>query len=81
MSCVRVAPTHERRGLAKMMLEWGLKEADRQGRRVVLVSSPFGRALYERHGFVPVLDINMDMRKYGEDREYREFAMVRDAKR
>ncbi|KAF4972107.1 hypothetical protein FSARC_1247 [Fusarium sarcochroum] len=44
-------PKHQRRGAASLLLEWGLKEADRLGIPACLESSSQGRKLYEKFGF------------------------------
>ncbi|KFY25514.1 hypothetical protein V493_04607 [Pseudogymnoascus sp. VKM F-4281 (FW-2241)] len=47
-----VLPKYQRMGLGSMMLEEGLREADKQGLQSVLGASPFGIGLYRRHGYV-----------------------------
>ncbi|KAF5024092.1 hypothetical protein F66182_3836 [Fusarium sp. NRRL 66182] len=47
-------PKHQRRGAASLLLEWGLKEADRHGIPACLESSVEGRKLYEKFGFEEV---------------------------
>ncbi|KAL5354479.1 hypothetical protein ACLOAV_000568 [Pseudogymnoascus australis] len=47
-----VLPEYQRMGLGAMMLEEGLREADRRGLQSILGASPFGIGLYRRHGYV-----------------------------
>ncbi|KFZ15977.1 hypothetical protein V502_05303 [Pseudogymnoascus sp. VKM F-4520 (FW-2644)] len=45
-----VLPECQRMGLGAMMLEEGLREADRRGLQSILGASPYGIGLYRRHG-------------------------------
>lgn len=47
-----VLPECQRMGLGTMMLEEGLREADRRGLQSILGASPYGIGLYRRHGYV-----------------------------
>lgn len=58
-------PDYQRKGAGIMMLEWGLKEADRLGLPAYLEASPAGKPLYERYGFENVGEMTMDVRPWG----------------
>jgi N-acetylglutamate synthase-like GNAT family acetyltransferase len=47
-----VSPKWQRRGIGKMLLENGLKEADELGLQSVLGASKSGKGLYKKYGFV-----------------------------
>lgn len=44
-------PAHHGRGIASLLLKWGLERADRDGVPVFLAASPAGKPMYERRGF------------------------------
>ena len=60
-----VSPTHQRQGLGSMLLEEGLRSADRDGARCYIEASPKGLELYKKHGWEEVAEIVIDMDKYG----------------
>ena len=78
---MRVSPTYQRQGLGGMLLEWGLKEAREREKRVVLISSPMGRGLYERNGFKSVTEFVIDLGKFGGEGIYTPSAMVWNGER
>ncbi|KAI9696899.1 MAG: hypothetical protein M1820_007974 [Bogoriella megaspora] len=48
--------THEeyqRKGVAKLLLNWGIEQADRDGADIYLESSPAGLPVYKKFGFKP----------------------------
>lgn len=48
---LNVAPPYQRRGLAKIMLKWGLDQAAAEGVPAFVKSSPAGVKVYEQMGF------------------------------
>ncbi|PKX91443.1 GNAT family N-acetyltransferase [Aspergillus novofumigatus IBT 16806] len=48
---IAVDPRHRRRGIGKMLLQWGVERADAEKRDCYLVATPAGRPLYEAAGF------------------------------
>jgi ribosomal protein S18 acetylase RimI-like enzyme len=54
-----VHPDHQKKGIGRMLLDWGIKEASKQGKECYLVATPAGLPLYRSAGFedVRVLDI------------------------
>ncbi|KAJ8130094.1 hypothetical protein O1611_g3534 [Lasiodiplodia mahajangana] len=53
---IYTSPTYRRRGVGQQFMSWGMKKADEMGVEMFLDSTPMGRALYERNGFVTVKD-------------------------
>ena len=51
LSMIAVAKEHQRRGVASMLMRFGVDEADREGWAAYVNASPEGKALYERFGF------------------------------
>jgi len=80
MSNMRVLPEYERKGLGRMMLEWGLERAKVIQKRIFLLASPEGRGLYEKYGFRTEEEILMPLEKYGEEGMYVQSAMIWDGR-
>ncbi|KAF5658196.1 GCN5-related n-acetyltransferase (GNAT) domain-containing protein [Fusarium heterosporum] len=72
-------PKHQRRGAASLLLESGLKEADRLGIPACLESSVEGRKLYEKFGFKEVDRHTSDFLRWGGPSEVTIPLMVRPA--
>uniref|UniRef100_A0A8H7KBB6 N-acetyltransferase domain-containing protein n=1 Tax=Bionectria ochroleuca TaxID=29856 RepID=A0A8H7KBB6_BIOOC len=49
---IGVDPRHQRRGIGKILLNWGIEQAQRQEVDCYMFATPAGRALYEKAGFV-----------------------------
>ena len=45
-------PDHRHRGAAALCVEWGTKLADERGIEAYVEGTKYGRALYEKYGFV-----------------------------
>lgn len=45
-------PSHRRRGAASLLLNWGMREADRLGLEIFLEATDDGKPCYEAHGFL-----------------------------
>ncbi|KAF2255967.1 hypothetical protein BU26DRAFT_12652 [Trematosphaeria pertusa] len=58
-------PEHQRRGAAKMLLDWGLEKADEEGWACYLDTSQTARAMYEGRGFELVRGVEFDRGKWG----------------
>lgn len=64
-----VHPEHQKKGIGRMLLDWGVREASKQGRECYLVATPAGVPLYRSAGFedVRIVDIfgtpHVSMRK------------------
>jgi GNAT superfamily N-acetyltransferase len=56
---------HHRRGAGGLLGRWGLDKADEAGLEAYLEASSMGRPLYERWGFEPVKEIDLDLRRWG----------------
>jgi GNAT superfamily N-acetyltransferase len=54
-----VDPLHQRRGIGKTLLTWGMRQATKAGRDCYLMSTPQGRPLYEAFGWEIVRPLNM----------------------
>ncbi|KAH0499514.1 hypothetical protein TgHK011_006706 [Trichoderma gracile] len=56
---IGVDPEHQRKGIGKALLSWGMEEATRAGRACYLMATPQGRPLYEAAGFEIVRRLDM----------------------
>ena len=70
-------PSHQRRGVAGLLLRSGLVEADKAGMKTIVMSTPAGRGVYEKHGFELVSTIDQDDSKYGGTGHYVSHFLVR----
>lgn len=59
-----VHPEHQRRGIGKMLMEDGLKEADRLGIQAVLGASKQGLGLYRKYGFTEFETMEINLWEY-----------------
>lgn len=55
-----VLPEYRRRGVAKLVTEWGIKKADELGLESWVDSSALGRGLYKQYGFVFVSEQSIE---------------------
>jgi GNAT superfamily N-acetyltransferase len=71
-------PEHQGRGAAKILLDWGLKKADKEGLPVYLNATPMGRWLYDKRGFKVVRVVEWHRVPWGGEGKDRHECMVRD---
>jgi len=69
--------TRQRQGIASLLLEQGLAQADAAGIKCVVMSMPAGVRLYEKHGFVVVNKSVFDDTRWGGDPEYTMTYLIR----
>ena len=60
-----VHPDHRRQGIASMLVESGLKEAEKMGFDTFVMACAGGKGVYERAGFVLLGQIMQDDREWG----------------
>ncbi|TFB00393.1 hypothetical protein CCMA1212_007630 [Trichoderma ghanense] len=58
-----VDPQHQRKGIGRMLLDWGLSRADSENKDCYLMATPAGRPLYTKRGFevvrtVPIFGVS-----------------------
>jgi len=51
LAVLGVDPNQQRRGIGKLLLQWGLDQADRDGTEAYLVATAEGKPLYQANGF------------------------------
>ena len=44
-------PQHQRKGIGRMLLDWGLSRAASENKDCYLMATPAGRPLYTKRGF------------------------------
>lgn len=54
-----VDPNHQRRGVGRMLLDWGTKRADAREKDCYLFGTAAGRPLYEAAGFTIAKDVTI----------------------
>ena len=52
LNSLTVDKQHQRKGIGRRLVQWGLEEAKRSGEGVWLIAGPEGAGLYEAMGFV-----------------------------
>ncbi|KPM34500.1 hypothetical protein AK830_g12070 [Neonectria ditissima] len=65
LKLLHTEPKHQKRGAASLLLEWGLKEAERLGFPAFLEASEQARPLYEKWGFKEVDKLTVDFSPWG----------------
>lgn len=60
-----VHPNHQRRGIGRQLIQWGLDEADKLGLITYLEASAEGVRLYESTGFEKVKEVFMNLTPFG----------------
>jgi ribosomal protein S18 acetylase RimI-like enzyme len=60
-----VHPNHQRKGIGRQLVQWGVDEADRLGLIAYLEASTDGRRLYEQAGYESVKELSMDTTPFG----------------
>jgi GNAT superfamily N-acetyltransferase len=53
-------PKHRRRGAGQLLMEWGIRKADKLGLASYIEATDIGLTLYEAHGFKVEGDIDLD---------------------
>ena len=60
-----VAPSHQRRGVGSLLIQHGLRYADRANARTYVEAAPAGERLYKRLGWKEVDEVLLDLEPYG----------------
>jgi ribosomal protein S18 acetylase RimI-like enzyme len=59
------APSYRRRGLASILVKWGIERADENRKTIILDASPSGFPLYKTLGFKEVDKLEIPLEEYG----------------
>ncbi|KAH6699996.1 acetyltransferas-like protein [Leptodontidium sp. MPI-SDFR-AT-0119] len=70
-------PSHQRKGVASLMLEEALRNIDEAGLKAIVMSHSAGRKMYEDHGFERVQTVTQDDSKYGSTEPFVHYFLVR----
>ncbi|KAJ9137992.1 hypothetical protein NKR19_g8010 [Coniochaeta hoffmannii] len=54
-----VHPSHQRKGVATRMVRWGIEEAARHGKGVIVIATPMGKPFYASVGFQTVAKMDI----------------------
>ena len=71
-------PAHQRRGAGALLVQAIVAEADRLSLPTYLTSSPAGRSLYLKNGFVEVATTETDVSEWKEGGVHVTWGMVRE---
>ncbi|CAH0056909.1 unnamed protein product [Clonostachys solani] len=52
-----VDPAQQKRGIGRMLVSWGVREADKRAKKCYLFATEAGRRLYESAGFEVVREV------------------------
>ncbi|CAK3896487.1 GNAT family acetyltransferase like [Lecanosticta acicola] len=64
LDILAIDPAHQRKGVGDALVKWGVKKADELGLESVVESSPFGRGLYAKNGFVFQEDCKLEVPEF-----------------
>ena len=70
-------PSHQRRGAASMLVQWGCEKADERGMIAALIATEAGTGVYSRHGFQVMKQTMLDLRPYSVDATDLRIGMLR----
>jgi len=63
-------PKHRRRGVGRLLMEWGIEKADELGLASYIEAADFGLEFYEAQGFKVEGDIDLDANTEGPSKEF-----------
>jgi GNAT superfamily N-acetyltransferase len=69
-----VHPDYRRRGIAKLLVDWGVKKADRFGLESCVESVPFAVPVYEKLGFVNADSLLPDVGTENPSEKWKQYA-------
>ncbi|KAL9085087.1 MAG: hypothetical protein Q9159_004902 [Coniocarpon cinnabarinum] len=58
-----VLPQHRKKGIATLLMEWGIRRLDEMGLDSLVEATEMGERLYERFGYRHVISVAVDVRK------------------
>ncbi|KAI6814801.1 hypothetical protein KC332_g7191 [Hortaea werneckii] len=77
LSMLVTHPSHQRRGAASMLVQWGCEKADERGMIAALIATEAGTGVYSRHGFQVMKQTMLDLRPYSVDATDLRIGMLR----
>jgi predicted N-acetyltransferase YhbS len=51
LNSLAVDAKYQRKGIGRMLVQWGIDRAAEEGKDVIIVANPTGSALYQKMGF------------------------------
>jgi GNAT superfamily N-acetyltransferase len=76
-----VHPDHRRQGIASMLVESGLKEAEKMGFDTFVSACEDGKGVYERAGFVLLESLVQDDSEWGGDGAHASYFLEKTVKK
>ncbi|KAI7091312.1 hypothetical protein KC356_g804 [Hortaea werneckii] len=77
LSMLVTHPSHQRRGAASMLVQWGCEKADERGMAAALIAKEAGMGVYLRHGFQVMKQTMLDLRPNSVDATDLRIGMLR----
>jgi len=82
LDIIHTHPSHQSCGVGMLLLQWGTDRADRLRMQCYVESSPAGRALFRKHEFEYITEMEIDLNKYKThqyyyDQNYKHTVMIR----
>ncbi|KAM0189479.1 hypothetical protein ACHAPC_003056 [Botrytis cinerea] len=75
-----VDPAYHKQKIGNLLLQWGLSTADKEGRKIYLVSTPQARGFYEKSGWLVKENLAINLEVYGGRGIYQRSWMIREAR-
>ncbi|TEY73106.1 hypothetical protein BOTCAL_0083g00190 [Botryotinia calthae] len=75
-----VDPAYHKQRIGNLLLQWGLGTADKEGRKIYLVSTPQARVFYEKSGWLVKENLEINLEAYGGSGIYQRSWMIREAR-
>ncbi|KAF7935144.1 uncharacterized protein EAE98_003189 [Botrytis deweyae] len=75
-----VDPAYHKQGIGNLLLKWGLSMADKEGRKICLISTPQARIFYEKSGWLVKESLEINLDAYERSEIYQRSWMIREAR-
>lgn len=83
LESLSIAASHQRRGIGSLLLDKWFSDVkiDEKEAPAFVVSSAYGKGLYEKYGWKEVKAIHVPLKDYGVEEGYTTWCMIREPKK
>lgn len=74
MSLMCVYPQFQRRGIGRLLMEWGLAKIDSLGLESFIEATGMGMGLYAEYGYRPVKVVDVDVQREDSSEEWKKMS-------